>query len=208
MRTQVPGGGTKRDKRQAVMAAARSLFARYGFDRTTMDAVANCAGVSKVTVYAYFADKDSLFRAALEASSQEMADRWARLPDSQGSLQQCLGAAAIGILDAEDAPMPPPPAGGASRPHRTPASPGFADALRLRRFRAYDGAMQAVLRHAVSEGALAIEDVAGASAQFFGLVMGGMNTPAGSGQAQGMPVQARDAYVLSCVALFMRGYRC
>lgn len=195
----------KRDKRQAVMEAARSLFARHGFDYTTMEAVASCAGVSKVTVYSYFADKDSLFRTALETLSQEMADRWTRLLDMEGSLQERLTAAAFRILDAED--MLPLVPGGASRPHRTLSSPVFADALRARRFQSYDGAMQAVLRRAVSEGTLAIEHVGDASAQFFGLILGGASRPAGSGEACGLPVRACDGYVLGCVAMFIRAYR-
>lgn len=59
-----PRRGRPRDpaKRAAILAAARTLFLRNGFDLTSMDAVAGEAGVSKLTVYGHFTDKDELFR--------------------------------------------------------------------------------------------------------------------------------------------------
>lgn len=49
------------NKRLSVMAAARRLFLDKGYDGTSMDDVAAEAGVSKPTVYRYFADKEQLF---------------------------------------------------------------------------------------------------------------------------------------------------
>ncbi len=48
-------------KRLAVLTAARRLFLDKGYDGTSMDDVAAEAGVSKPTVYRYFADKEQLF---------------------------------------------------------------------------------------------------------------------------------------------------
>lgn len=48
-------------KRLAVMTAARRLFLDKGYDGASMDDVAAEAGVSKPTVYRYFADKEQLF---------------------------------------------------------------------------------------------------------------------------------------------------
>jgi TetR/AcrR family transcriptional repressor of mexJK operon len=55
-----------RGKRELVLDAAVELFLADGFDRTSMDAVAARAGVSKTTVYAHFGDKFELFRAVTE----------------------------------------------------------------------------------------------------------------------------------------------
>ncbi|OIJ62847.1 TetR/AcrR family transcriptional regulator [Streptomyces mangrovisoli] len=60
VRKEAPG------KREAALDAAVELFLSGGFDRTTMDAVAARAGVSKTTVYTYFGDKFGLFRAVTE----------------------------------------------------------------------------------------------------------------------------------------------
>lgn len=54
-------------KRQAILEAAKHLFLAHGFTGTSMDAVASEAGVSKLTVYSHFSDKETLFCAAIEA---------------------------------------------------------------------------------------------------------------------------------------------
>lgn len=43
------------------MQAAANLFLENGFAGTSMDAIASAAGVSKLTVYSHFGDKDHLF---------------------------------------------------------------------------------------------------------------------------------------------------
>lgn len=61
-----PAGRPKdMDKREAILEAAGGLFLEHGFDRTTMDAIAAAAGVSKLTVYSHFHDKEGLFRALI-----------------------------------------------------------------------------------------------------------------------------------------------
>jgi TetR/AcrR family transcriptional repressor of mexJK operon len=67
------GRGRPKDisKRQDIMDAAGELFRAGGFHGTSMDALAQAAGVSKATLYSHFADKQSLYRALIEA---KMAD--------------------------------------------------------------------------------------------------------------------------------------
>jgi AcrR family transcriptional regulator len=55
------------DKRESIVVAATALFNRYGFRRTSIDLLAAEAEVAKPTVYAYFPDKDAIFRAVVEA---------------------------------------------------------------------------------------------------------------------------------------------
>jgi TetR/AcrR family transcriptional repressor of mexJK operon len=59
------------EKRHAIMGAAARLFMENGFERTTMDAIANAAGVSKLTVYSHFDDKDGLFRELIACKCNE-----------------------------------------------------------------------------------------------------------------------------------------
>ncbi len=68
-----PGPGRPPDlgKRSAILEAAKRLFVERGFDNTSMDAVAQVAGVSKLTVYNHFKDKESLFVAAVAAKCEE-----------------------------------------------------------------------------------------------------------------------------------------
>ena len=58
-------------KRQAILDAAKTLFLSKGYANTSMDAVAAEAGVSKLTVYSHFNDKETLFSAAVMAKCEE-----------------------------------------------------------------------------------------------------------------------------------------
>lgn len=48
-------------KRRVILHAAKAVFLKGGFAGATMDAVAARAGVSKMTVYRHFEDKETLF---------------------------------------------------------------------------------------------------------------------------------------------------
>jgi len=63
-----PARGRPKDpeKREAIFAAARKLFREKGYANTSMQEIADVAGVSKLTLYSHFEDKDDLFRMALE----------------------------------------------------------------------------------------------------------------------------------------------
>lgn len=54
------------EKREAIFDAARKLFREKGYGNTSMQEIADAAGVSKLTLYSHFADKEDLFRMALE----------------------------------------------------------------------------------------------------------------------------------------------
>ena len=72
------GAGGRPTREEAVRRDARlldvatKLFMERGFDGTSIDAVAETAGVSKPTVYARYQDKRDLFTAVLRATIQ----RW------------------------------------------------------------------------------------------------------------------------------------
>jgi AcrR family transcriptional regulator len=53
-------------QREAILMAATATFLRYGFKKTSMDDVAQAAGVSRQGLYLYFDTKDFLFREALQ----------------------------------------------------------------------------------------------------------------------------------------------
>ena len=48
------------DQREAIVARAAELFARQGYHATSMNQVAEAAGLSKATLYHYYRDKDAL----------------------------------------------------------------------------------------------------------------------------------------------------
>jgi TetR/AcrR family transcriptional repressor of mexJK operon len=52
---------TASPRRRAILDGAKSVFLGHGFGGASMDEVALAAGVSKMTVYRYFASKEELF---------------------------------------------------------------------------------------------------------------------------------------------------
>lgn len=52
-------------RRQAIIEVAAQLFAVGGYAGTSMERVAEVAGITKATIYAYFASKEALFEAVL-----------------------------------------------------------------------------------------------------------------------------------------------
>lgn len=62
-----PQRGRPRDpeRQQRILEAARHHFYAHGFERTSVDAIAAEAGVSKMTVYSHFVSKEGLFEAVL-----------------------------------------------------------------------------------------------------------------------------------------------
>src|SRR5256884_9352536 len=53
-------------KRRQILDGARRVFLDLGFDGASMGEIARVAGVSKGTLYVYFADKHHLFEAIVE----------------------------------------------------------------------------------------------------------------------------------------------
>jgi AcrR family transcriptional regulator len=63
------------DRRLAILDAARSAFADGGFHQTSLDAVAERAGVSKALIYEHFDSKRALYEAMLEMHVDELIER-------------------------------------------------------------------------------------------------------------------------------------
>src|SRR5256885_8565698 len=61
-----PFGEEDSSKRRQILDGARKVFMDLGFDAASMGEIARAAGVSKGTLYVYFADKSRLFEAIVE----------------------------------------------------------------------------------------------------------------------------------------------
>jgi AcrR family transcriptional regulator len=62
-------------KRRQILEGAREIFMREGFDGASMNDITRAAGVSKGTVYAYFASKEALFEALIREDRRAQAER-------------------------------------------------------------------------------------------------------------------------------------
>ncbi|MET9484946.1 TetR/AcrR family transcriptional regulator [Streptomyces sp. NPDC006638] len=82
------------DKRQAILDAAFTVFARRGYAEACVQEIAEVAGVAKPTVYNHLSDKENLFRHAMAAAADiVMAENLAvveRLRDPGGDLDAVL----------------------------------------------------------------------------------------------------------------------
>lgn len=50
------------EKREQILMGAEKLFTRYGYLKTTMDDIAEIAGLKKASLYYYYNSKDAIFR--------------------------------------------------------------------------------------------------------------------------------------------------
>jgi AcrR family transcriptional regulator len=64
-------GDEESSKRRQILDGARKVFLDLGFDGASMGVIARAAGVSKGTLYVYFADKNRLFEAIVEQEALE-----------------------------------------------------------------------------------------------------------------------------------------
>ena len=60
-----PSGSGKSGRRAKILTAARSLFYRHGFKKTTLDDIALSTGLAKTSLYYYFGSKEELFAALI-----------------------------------------------------------------------------------------------------------------------------------------------
>ncbi|WP_323845342.1 TetR/AcrR family transcriptional regulator [Microbulbifer magnicolonia] len=191
-------------KRQAILDAAKVLFMTQGFAGTSMDAVAAAAGVSKLTVYSHFSDKESLFSAAIEAKCENQMP----LPmfaleqgDSIEGVLKRVGVAFLSLVDGEEAI-------GLMRLLCTAAARETEMAQLFFEVgpRRTLGEMERLLRRADELELLRVEDPAVAAELFYGMLMGcrhmqvliGCCAPPSKGE-----IRARVEQV---VQLFLRAY--
>jgi TetR/AcrR family transcriptional repressor of mexJK operon len=93
-------------KAQAILDAAQKLFMEHGYELTSMDAVAREAGVSKLTIYSHFENKELLFRRVIERKCEEsnmptQMLQLAELPPREGL--RIVGMNFIGLVFSQDA---------------------------------------------------------------------------------------------------------
>lgn len=60
------------DKRRSILAAAAPVFGEFGYERSSIDAIAAAAGVSKPTIYSHFGSKEQLFRESVADSARTL----------------------------------------------------------------------------------------------------------------------------------------
>lgn len=83
------------DTRETLLKTAQKLFARFGFNKTTVDEIASAAHIAKSTLYHHFASKEDIFRAVIEREGQTLAIRIRDAVEAAGTTQEKLRAYVI-----------------------------------------------------------------------------------------------------------------
>lgn len=199
-----PGRPKSQKKRLAILAAAKRLFLQAGFDGTSVEQIAAAAGVSKLTVYSHFKDKEGLFFTAIEEQCRE------QLPDNVFAIpraipvEQALGE--IGrrfhaLLASDDSiALHRMMIGDARNAERL--GPLFWNAGAARVL----AGLETFLKAAAARGELAIADPREAASQFLVLLKGEINLRMLCGPSGCLHGDDVDAYVDAVVRLFLRAY--
>ena len=87
----------KDPKRDSILSAAVQAFMQEGYDKTSMDKIAEVAGASKRTVYNHFTSKEELFQAVVEKFLGEQQSLKQIRYDSTRSLEEQISE----FIDAE-----------------------------------------------------------------------------------------------------------
>ena len=88
-----------RAKRRQIMDGARQVILTNGFDAASMNEIARVAGVSKGTLYVYFASKEDLFEALIGEEKREQAEQMCRFDDDTAEITEALARFGFRLLD-------------------------------------------------------------------------------------------------------------
>jgi TetR/AcrR family transcriptional repressor of mexJK operon len=201
------GPGRPKDlaKRQAILEAAKTLFLSNGYANTSMDAVATEAGVSKLTVYSHFNDKETLFSAAVMAKCEEQLPTLIFELPAGMPIESVLLNIARGfhlLINSEES----------LNLHRLIMALGSQDPKLSQIFfeagpqRMLQG-MERLLARIDQSGALSIDKPRNAAEHFFCLLKGAANFRLLYGYGEPLSDEAAEAHVQEVVRLFMRAYR-
>lgn len=199
-----PGRPKDMEKRAAILEAAKALFVKQGFEGTSMDAIANKAGVSKLTVYSHYRDKETLFAEAVRSKCETLMPDELFRADLKGPLRKQLLAIArafFNLITSEDA----------IAIHRTIVA-NAASAPKLATLFWDAGPMkvqeglESFLRAEVEAGKLDIADLHRAASQFFCLLKGECHARLEFGCGDPPTAKEIDEHLDATVDFFLRAY--
>ena len=199
-----PGRPKDPEKRAAILDAAQRLFILHGYERVSMDQIAAEAGVSKLTVYSHFGDKDSLFGEAVRAHCEEGMPTSLFDEDAKTPLRQRLEVIGNAFFAMVMAPA-------AVAGHRILCSPQVtASSLPAVFWEAgpqrVQKAFAALLERRIAAGELEIDDPQRASGFFFTLLKGDPHAQAVVGYSCGGQADDTEAHISAVVEMFLRAY--
>ena len=88
------------DKRKAILDRSAELFSEYGYDRASMNRIAEACGVSKANLYHYYKDKDELLFDVIRFHLQHLLEVVEAARDAALNPFDQLRAFAAALLEA------------------------------------------------------------------------------------------------------------
>jgi TetR/AcrR family transcriptional regulator len=88
-----------------IISAALNVFGRYGYQRTSMELIAQAAGISRPALYQHFSGKDDIFLAAGERMADELISAAETAAAADGSTADRLYRALAVKLDLTAGPV-------------------------------------------------------------------------------------------------------
>jgi TetR/AcrR family transcriptional repressor of mexJK operon len=180
------------------------MFASQPFDLVTMEAVAAQAGVSKMTVYSHFHDKETLFETIVFATSRQMIDALSA-PESNEGLRErliAIGTAFLQVILGSDICKMSHTLPGALRANRDLADRFYAAGPgRVR------SALAAVIAVAVEREELLVDDPDHAADDLVSLWEGSMPAKIAFGLAELSSPEEISRRALRGTEVFLRAYR-
>lgn len=69
--------------KEEIITAAKEVFRKYGYKKTTMDDIAAALNRGKTSLYYYYKSKDELFQAVVDKEAEQMKERLIKAISSQ-----------------------------------------------------------------------------------------------------------------------------
>ena len=90
---------TGKERREQLLDVGRALFAQRGFDATSVEEIAQSAGVSKPVVYEHFGGKEGLYAVVVDREMGRLLGAITGALTSTGKPRELLEGAAFALLD-------------------------------------------------------------------------------------------------------------
>jgi TetR/AcrR family transcriptional repressor of mexJK operon len=192
-------------KRDGIIRAATNLFMSKGYELTSMEAVAAKAGVSKITIYNNFVDKDELFKQVIQSRCNALAVIGAFADMAERKPQDALieiGKNFAALMYNADS----------IRLHRIMLSEATRRTKTVQLF--YEAGPHRVkklfsdlLQQWVNKGVLKIIDIPKASEHYFSLLKGEMHVKVCLGIAATPTSEELAPHIAAAVRVFMSAYQ-
>jgi TetR/AcrR family transcriptional repressor of mexJK operon len=191
-------------KHGAILDAATELFLSEGYLRTSMEAIADRAGVSKATLYTHFGNKAGLFEAIVDGLCHQLFEPVRRSTEQPASPREVLLALARQYMQL----MLEPSSIGLFR--ALVSEEEVRSELGARSYGAGAGAalaeLAAYLEDWTNDGLLSVDDCGLAAEQFFGMLGGIAQVRALLGVCEQISETALSRMTEGAVTTFLRAF--